>query len=133
MGKRLRGSGLRYTLPYLFRFAGLWLVVSVAGVLVSAVSSYLAFADRQAGETLGLRNALIVQTVLSLIAVIGLAVFTTHRLAGPWIAIKRALESVRDGDLQTGLRMRRSDPQNLEVQVAFEQMLESLRKRIPDA
>jgi nitrogen fixation/metabolism regulation signal transduction histidine kinase len=133
MAKRIRGSGLRYTLPFLFRFAGMWLVVTVTAVLVTAVISYLRFAHRDDAAAADLRNALLLQTILSLIAVVGLAVFTTHRLAGPWIAIKRALDSVRDGDLRTGLRLRGSDPQNLPVQVAFEQMLESLRKRIPDA
>lgn len=133
MKKRMRGSGLRYTLPFLFRFAGLWLVVTIAAVLVGAVSNYLAIARMENVDADGLRLALAIQTGLSLVAVVGLAVFTTHRLAGPWIAIKRALDSVRDGDLETGLRLRRTDPQNLPVQVAFDEMLASLRRRIGEA
>ena len=132
MERRIRGSGLRYTLPYVARYAGLWMVVTVAAVLVAAVSSYLLFANQFGGETVsGLRTALVVQTVLSIVAVVALGVFTTHRLAGPWIAVRRALDSVRDGNLETPLRLRASDPRIREVEVAFEQMVKSLRERLP--
>ena len=132
MERRIRGSGLRHTFPYFVRYAALWLVVTIAAVLVASVSSYLLFAARVGGAGVaGLRYALIIQTVLTILAVVALAVFTTHRLAGPWIAVRRALEAVRDGDLQARLRFRASDPRIQVVEVAFEQMLASLRERIP--
>jgi len=61
--------------------------------------------------------------------VLALALFTTHRLAGPWIAVRRALDRVRDGDLDSGLRLRATDPRIKEVELAFAQMLDSLRQR----
>ncbi len=131
MERRIRGSGLRYTLPYVLSFAGLWLVVSIAAILVASASSYLVFADRmEVGAASGLGKALILQCVLSVLAVVALAVFTTHRIAGPWIAVRRALETVRDGDLEAGLRLRATDPRVHAVQVAFEEMLASLRQRL---
>jgi methyl-accepting chemotaxis protein len=125
----IRGTGLRHTLPFFIRFAGLWLVVSVAAVLVAGVSSYLLFAQRLEDGGTYLRNAIVLQTVLSVLAVIALAVFTTHRLAGPWVAVRRALLAVRDGDLDARLRFRVSDPRLQEVQDAFDEMLASLRQR----
>jgi nitrogen fixation/metabolism regulation signal transduction histidine kinase len=65
------------------------------------------------------------------IAVVALAVFTTHRLAGPWIAVRRALDRVRDGDLDTPLRIRTVDPYLREVERAFNEMRESLRRPAP--
>ena len=125
----IRGTGLRHTLPFFIRFAGLWLVVSVAAVLVAGVSSYMLFAQRLEGGGSVLRSAIVLQTVLSVLALIALAVFTTHRLAGPWVAVRRALLAVRDGKLDTRLRFRVSDPRLQEVQDAFEEMMTSLRQR----
>ncbi len=126
----IRGTGLRHTLPFFIRFAGLWLVVSIAAVLVAGVSSYLLFAQRLESGGDDLRNAIILQTVLSVLAVIALAVFTTHRLAGPWVAVRRALLAVRDGDLEARLRFRVSDPRLQEVQNAFDEMVSSVRQRL---
>ena len=130
MAKKIRGSGLRHTLPYVLRFAGLWLVVTIAAIVVASMSSYMVFAQR-ASETAAaqLRTVVTIQAVLSILAVIALAVFTTHRLAGPWIAVRRALDRVREGDFDTGLRLRATDPRIKEVELAFAQMLDSLRQR----
>jgi len=132
MERRIRGSGLRHTFPYFVRYAALWLVVTITAVLVASLTTYLLFVERvgEAGAA-GLRQALVIQTVLTISAVVALAVFTTHRLAGPWIAVHRALDAVRDGDLQARLRFRASDPRFKVVEDAFEQMLASLRERIP--
>jgi nitrogen fixation/metabolism regulation signal transduction histidine kinase len=129
MERRIRGSGLRYTLPYVINFAGLWLVVTITAVLVAAVSSYLYFSQRAGAAASSLGTAIIIQTVLSILAVVALAVFTTHRVAGPWIAVRRALDAVRDGNLDYQLRMRGGDPRMEEVEDSFEQMVASLRDR----
>ena len=130
MARKIRGTGLRHTLPYVIRFAGLWLVVTTAAIVVASISSYWLFAERvgDAGEA-QLRKVIIIQATLSILAVLALALFTTHRLAGPWIAVRRALDRVRDGDLDSGLRLRATDPRIKEVELAFAQMLDSLRQR----
>lgn len=132
MARAIRGSGVRYTLPYVFKFLGLWLVVTVLAVLVFSVTSYLLLTERILGpDQRGLANLiLLVQTIVALAAVAVLAVFTTHRLAGPMIALRRAFEDVQAGDLDRQLRFRRSDDHLQEIETAFNDMMASLRKRL---
>ena len=131
MAKKIRGSGIRHTLPYVLRFAGLWLVVTIAAIVVASVSSYMVFAQR-ASETAAaqLRTVVTIQAVLSILAVIALAVFTTHRLAGPYVALMRAFEAVKNGDLTHPLRFRRSDIHLRDVEISFDEMTAALRERL---
>ncbi|MEA2691020.1 MAG: hypothetical protein QOJ16_407, partial [Acidobacteriota bacterium] len=62
-------------------------------------------------------------------ALVALALFTTQRLAGPFIALKRACEDVKDGNLARRVRFRRADGHLLEVEAAFNEMMESLEGR----
>jgi nitrogen fixation/metabolism regulation signal transduction histidine kinase len=129
--QHVRGSGVRLTLPYVLRFSGLWLVVTMVAVVVFALTSYLALADRLTDEARHrLLVVLTIQTLCVFVAVFALAVFTTHRLAGPLIGIRRALEDVRDGKLDRALRFRRSDPHLGDLEDAFNQMVVSLRQQI---
>ena len=134
MARKIRGTGIRHTLPYVVHFAGLWLVVTIAAIVVASMSSYWLFAER-AGDAgaAQLSKVIWIQATLSILAVIALALFTTHRLAGPWIAVRRALDKVREGDLDTGLRLRAVDPRIKDVELAFAQMLDSLRQRLRPA
>ena len=122
----LRGTGVKHTFPFVYRFAGLWFLVTVGAVLVAAATTWLLLIER--GEE-NLTRVLATQTVLSVLAVAGLAVFTTHRIAGPWIAVRRALDAVRDGNLDYDLRIRSLDPQIKNVEASFNQMLATLRER----
>jgi nitrogen fixation/metabolism regulation signal transduction histidine kinase len=132
MAKRLRGTGVKHTIGFVGRFSGLWMVVTIAAVLVAAASTYLVFAERFEGATqVRFVRALALQTGLTVVAVVALAIFTTHRLAGPWIAVRRALEAVRDGNLDTRLRIRASDINCKNVEVAFNEMVEALNGKRP--
>jgi nitrogen fixation/metabolism regulation signal transduction histidine kinase len=71
------------------------------------------------------------QTLFLVAALFGLAIFTTHRLAGPWIAVLRALQDVRRGNLDRRLRIRGSDLHLKEVEAEFNAMMEALRSRLP--
>lgn len=134
MAKRWRGSGVRYTIGFIGPFAGLWLVVSVAAVIVAAGSSYLVFSERFEGDAARpFFYALALQTGLTILALIGLAVFTTHRLAGPWIGVRRALEAVRDGNRSMRLRIRVSDRYVKGVERAFNEMIDTLNGAEPPA
>ena len=130
-GPKVRGSAFRMTLPYVLRFSGLWLLIGGLAVLALAMTSYFQVSDRltPAGrETLVIQLA--VRGTLVVLAMVGLAIFTTHRLAGPLIAIRRAFEDVRDGELDRGLTFRSSDRHLREVETAFEEMMASMRERI---
>jgi methyl-accepting chemotaxis protein len=127
--QQVRGSGVRQTLPFVMRFSGLWILVTVMVVAVFSLTSYLMLFDRL---TEAARERLImvlsVQTGLVVLAVLLLAVFSTHRIAGPLIAIRRALEDVKAGDLDRRLHFRRTDPHLGELEQAFNEMMESLRE-----
>ncbi|MFL6200951.1 MAG: hypothetical protein ACJ76J_17395 [Thermoanaerobaculia bacterium] len=128
--QQVRGSGVRFTLPYMLRFSGLWILLTSVVVIVFAVTSYLAMFDRLSESARrDLIVVLSVQTALAILAVILLAVFHTHRLAGPLIGIRRAMEDVKAGDLNRKLRFRRSDPHLEELEAAFNDMMESFRGR----
>jgi nitrogen fixation/metabolism regulation signal transduction histidine kinase len=101
--------------------------ITVAAVAVASASTYLLLSGSLSDENLGrMIEILVVQTSLLLVAVFALGVFTTHRLAGPWIAIRRALEDVADGNLNRRLTLRQSDTYLEEVEVAFNDMMETL-------
>lgn len=128
--QQVRGSGVRLTLPYFVRFSGMWVVITSLVAVVFGVTSYLAMFDQlNEGAARRLLIVLAIQTALVIGAVVLLAVFSTHRLAGPIIAIRRALEDVKAGNLDRELRFRRSDPHLNEIAVAFNEMVAALRER----
>jgi nitrogen fixation/metabolism regulation signal transduction histidine kinase len=98
-------------------------------VLVFSVTSYLLILGRKDVSHEHLTVVLAAQTVLTLLALFGLAVFTTHRLAGPLIALRRAMDEVKAGNLDKGLQFRRSDPHLHELETSFNEMLAALRER----
>ena len=129
--RRIRGTGVRFTLPYMMRYSALWLLVTVVAMGVFGVACYLAAADHLDGvarQRVGL--ILGIETVLLILAVSALAVFTTHRLAGPYIALKRAFDEVARGELDHPLRLRGGDVHLRELEDSFNGMTAVLRKRL---
>lgn len=128
--QQVRGTGVRFTLPYVLRFSGVWILLTTVVVIVFAITSYLVMFDRLSEDARGdLILVLTIQTALAILAVILLAVFSTHRLAGPLVGIRRAMEDVKAGDLNRRLQFRRSDPHLEEIETAFNEMMESIRAR----
>jgi len=129
----IRGFGVRYTLPYVLPFSGLWLVVTTVAMVVFGVTCWLvASSSPLLTDAARTRLALVLtaQTLFLIAAGFALAVFTTHRLAGPYIAGIRAFESVKNVDTSHVLRFRRSDVHLQEVETAFEEMMAALRTRL---
>jgi hypothetical protein len=129
----VRGAGVRHTLSFVLPFSGLWLVVTIAVMVMFGVTCYWVAAsspllDDAARGRLGLVLAL--QTIFLIAAVVALAVFTTHRLAGPYVALIRAFDAVKSGDLKRPLRFRSSDVHLREVEISFDAMTEALRERL---
>ena len=127
----VRGTGVRFTLRYVPRFAGLWLLVCVLTLVVFAVTSYLGLFNSlgEAGRS-RLLLVLTLQTLAVILGMVALAIFTTHRLAGPLIGLLRAFEDVKAGDLNRELRFRHTDRHLAEVEKAFNEMLASIRSRV---
>ena len=129
----VRGLGVRHTLAYMLPFSGLWLVVTIAAMVVFGITCYLvATASPLLDDASRNRLAiiLVMQTLFLIAAVIALAIFTTHRLAGPYVALRRAFEAVKNGDFERPLRFRSSDVHLREVQASFDEMLAALRQRL---
>jgi methyl-accepting chemotaxis protein len=74
-------------------------------------------------------GAMFLEFILFAAAIVGLAKFTVHRIAGPYIRLKQAFEEVRSGNLQVRLKFRSYDRLE-DVAEAFNQMIASVRKRI---
>ncbi len=128
--QQVRGSGVRFTLPYVLRFSGIWIVVTTLVAVVFGVTSYLVMFDQlNEAARQELIVVLSVQTALVVAAVVLLAVFSTHRIAGPLIALRRAMEDVTAGKMDRQLRFRHTDPHLVELETAFNGMVESLRER----
>jgi nitrogen fixation/metabolism regulation signal transduction histidine kinase len=128
--QQVRGFGVRFTLPYFLRFSGVWVLVTSLIAVVFGVTSYLVTFDQLTEEA---RRHLVVvlsiQTTLIILAVALLAVFTTHRLAGPLIGLKRAMADVKAGNLDRELRFRSTDPHLNEIAATFNEMVAALRER----
>lgn len=129
----VRGTGVRFTLPYVLRFSGLWLLVCVLTLVVFAVTSYLGLFNSlgEAGRS-RLLLVLCVQTLCVVLGMVGLAVFTTHRLAGPLIGLLRAFQDVKAGNLDRQLRFRESDRHLADLERAFNEMMASIRERVEE-
>jgi nitrogen fixation/metabolism regulation signal transduction histidine kinase len=129
--QQVRGSGVRLTLPYVLRVSGMWLLVSALILLVFSVTCYTALFLRIPAESRGpFVVLLVVQTVFVLLALVALAVFSTHRIAGPLIALRRACEEVKAGNFDRPLRFRRSDPHLGELADSFNEMVAAIRQRL---
>jgi nitrogen fixation/metabolism regulation signal transduction histidine kinase len=130
--KRIRGSAVRQTLPYVIRYSSLWLAVTLTAVAVHCVSAYMVLASALTDEA---RQEFLVvltgQSATFILALLALAVFHTHRLAGPFIALRKAVDDIRAGDLSRRLHFRRSDGHLRELEVAFNDMMATLEGKAP--
>lgn len=127
----VRGTGVRWTLRYVPKFAGIWLVVCVLTLIVFAVTSYWGLVNSlgEAGRS-RLLIVLTLQTLSVILGMVALAIFTTHRLAGPLVALLRAFEDVKAGDLNRQLRFRHTDTHLSDVEKSFNEMMTSVRQRV---
>jgi methyl-accepting chemotaxis protein len=127
----MRGTGFKFALPYVLRYSWVWIVVVVAAVPIFAVASYILTAGLLTEDAQSrLWTVVLTRTPLIIVAVVILAVFTTQRLAGPFVALKRAFEDVKSGDLDRRLRFRRTDEHLRDIENAFNEMMETLQQRL---
>ena len=124
-----RLSGIRHTLPFVTRFAGLWFLVTVAAVIVAGGSSFLMLHNTLPAEAWSkVLVMLLVQTGLIILFVGGLAVVSTHRIAGPAHVLERAIDALAAGDYEHRLKLRKRDYLK-PVAAAFERLRSELHRR----
>jgi nitrogen fixation/metabolism regulation signal transduction histidine kinase len=115
----------------MMRYSALWLLVTVVAMGVFGIACYLAAAEHLDGVSRQhVALVLGIETAFLILAVGALAVFTTHRLAGPYIALKRAFDEVSQGELDRPLRLRGGDVHLRELEDSFNEMTSVLRERL---
>ena len=72
---------------------------------------------------------LLTRMPIIVLVAIGIAIFTTTRVAGPMVYLKRVFEAVKDGDMDRRLSFRRSDGHLRELEAAFNEMMVALNER----
>lgn len=120
---------------------GLWVLITLALVIVMNLVLYLFIEERWGGiasldsayhqQYIALRQTFVVvlcvETLLFAVGIIGLAMFTAHRIAGPYIRLERVFDAVRDGNLDQKLRFRKSDHLG-RLEQHFDDMMAAIRK-----
>ena len=128
MSKKIRGSGFKHTLPAVVSVSAVWVVVLV---LTTPVLIVAMMASGIVPTWLHREVWLFLFTRLPIIALagIGLAIFTTARVAGPIVNLTRALNDVEAGDMDRRLAFRRCDKHFRELETAFNGMMVALNER----
>lgn len=123
MNSRRQLRNLKLTWRFHGPYLGLWLAI---GALLLIVANVLAFVlvlqhfegiPRTDPEVYGAQMAmrgrlfgfLIVETLLMILALGGLAMFTAHRIAGPYVRLRRVLSDIRSGRKDVRLAFRKHD------------------------
>ena len=128
MKTKLRGSGFKHTLSAVYAFSAVRVfvvVMTVPIIIISMMAGDLVLESSYGDVWFFLATRVPVLTL----AVIGLAIFTTNRVAGPLIPIRRALVAVKGGDMDYRLRFRRSDRHVKNLEEAFGEMMVALLER----
>lgn len=140
LSSRRRLSNVRLTRKYRIAYMGLWIAVAMLLVVVMNAVLFLYVEERWAGlgslssafhqQYISIRNtfilALVAETILFAFAIFGLAIMTTHRIAGPYVRLKAVFDEVRGGNYQQPLNFRKYDGLE-DVAEAFNTMMEKVR------
>jgi methyl-accepting chemotaxis protein len=139
-GRQRKVSNMKLTSKFHLAHMGIWLVICIPLVgllnflLYLLITQQMNFMDDSLGGAAGgapetrlwLALGLIVEGLVFSLAFVFLAMNTSHRVAGPYIKLKRTCEQIRDGDRDLRLRFRDYDLLE-DVAQAFNQMVEALR------
>ena len=126
--KHIRGTGYKHNLGSVWAFSGIWIIVMTLSAPVLTISMMWGGVVPESTHS-DIWFFLLTRTPLMLLAAVGLAIFTTTRTAGPLVALKRAFEEVRDGNVDHRVRFRQDEKHLLEVERAFNEMMVSLSER----
>ena len=129
MTTKLRGSGYKYTLPWVLPTFALWVVVLVVTAPVLAITMMVSdLIPYYLHEDVWF--FLYTRTPAIALAGIGLAVFSSTRTAGPLIQLGRAFDDVKNGDMDRRVVFRRGDKAFRGLEVSFNEMMDVLNERL---
>ena len=137
-----RLSNVKLTRKFHFRYLGLWVLITILLVVIADLLLFLLseehwqalytldtrFQDQYMMQRQMMAAALGLATLLFSSAVVVLAKFTAHRIAGPYIKLQHVFESVRAGNLDQELHFRKYDHLD-ELAATFNQMMVEVRAR----
>ncbi len=123
-----RGRGFKHTLSAVWPFCAIWVLVVVLAVSVIPVSMILSGIVPPSLQGDVWFYLLTRVPAIALLAA-ALAIFTTARVAGPFVPLQRAFEDVARGDMDRRLRFRQEDKHLRELETAFNEMMVALRER----
>lgn len=136
-------SNIRLTKKYHFRYSGLWVLVSAALVLLVNILLYLyfetrcgdlrsiseSFDEQYASLRSTFLSGLVVEVTFFMVAIVFLAIMTSHRIAGVFIRLKNAFDDVKNGNLDHRLQFRSYD--HLEdLEDSFNDMMGEINKKV---
>ncbi len=136
-------KNLKMTRRYRFQFLGAWMVVLTVLIVMLNVSIYinyslmwesapnsgadfitrLGYQKWFAGVSMVLLSATLLGTMTSL------AFFSGHRIGGPYIALKRTMNEIRDGNYDARLHFREYDRMD-DVQDLFNQTMDVMQAEV---
>lgn len=134
-------SNVRLTKKYHFLYLGTWVIMTSALLVTINVLLYAVVRQKVAGldihESLfreafryyhaTVLVAMAIEVALLIFAIVTLARFTAHRIAGPYIRLRNVFGEVKDGNMNVRLKFRNTDHLE-EVEEAFNDMMDVLRK-----
>jgi methyl-accepting chemotaxis protein len=129
-------SNVKLTARFRMQYMGMWLVFSLTLLVMLNVLGFALYAHMQrsmgdaveSGSTSPVAALLIVDLFL-LASLAALTVLTTHRVAGPYLGLRRAIDEIRAGDLDRRLTFRTYDHLD-DLAAAFNGMMDKLQKQI---
>jgi len=138
-----RLSNVKLTRKYHFRYMGLWIILASFFVIVLNMVLYLYVEERWGGlaslsrpfhqEYIGIRRvfvgSLCLEAVLFIVGIVGLGMFTAHRVAGPYIRLRHVCAAVTAGNFSQELKFRDYDHLE-EVEDAFNGMMSKVREKL---
>lgn len=131
-------ANVKLTRKFHFRYLGLWMLMTACLVLVLNMVLLLYYQEswelqrwnpEVADELASLRGdvvtALVAEIAFFLLAILGMGVFTAHRIAGPYLRMKNVFNEVADGNLGCRIKFRKYDRLE-DVEAAFNRMMDSV-------
>ncbi len=125
---KFRGSGFKHNLRSVWPFSGVWIIMLVLTAPVLTIAMMLGGVVPESSHS-DIWFFLLTRTPLIVLAAVGLAIFTTNRVAGPLVCLRRAFEDVRRGNMDYRLHFRREDRHLQEIETAFNEMMVALVER----
>ena len=136
-------SNVKLTEKYRFKYLGHWILISFLFLSLLDIAVYLLYEQMWQGFVAqgadvaleeAFRHSQVWTTIVGIsslfvAAILLLAAFTAHRIGGPYLAMKRTMSSIQEGNVSGRLRFREYDKLD-DVEKAFNDMMDALQARI---